>query len=417
MPKPRSSALESATARRKLQMRKKPYWLKLSPGIALGYRRNEGPGTWSVRSSDGHGRLWEKRIALADDLEAAAPPHVLTFWDAQKAALAMARKQPHASDESRPLTVAETLDRYEEDLKARGGSIYNARMPRKYLTTVLLSKPVMLLGAHELKQWRDGLIGGRLQPSSINRMLKSLRAALALAARLDPRIQNAAARATGLQALPDADRDRNVILPNDQISKLVAAAYKHDPALGLYVDTLAVTGARPSQAARLTVADLIIASAKAPRLSMPKSGKGRSPNRAARKTERVPVPITPALAAQLKQASKGRAADTPLLLQADGRSWGERPSENYRDAVREIVASVGLDADEVTAYCFRHSSIVRQLLAGVPIRIVAATHDTSVAAIEKTYSRHIAHHADEVTRAALLHHERPIADNVFALAS
>lgn len=415
MPKPRSSALESATSRRKLVVRKKPYWLKLSPGIALGYRRNEGPGTWSVRSSDGHGRLWEKRLALADDLEPAAPPHVLSFWDAQKVALAMARKQPHASDEGRPLTVAEALDRYQEDLKARGGSIYNAGMPRKHLSTVLLSKPVMLLGANELKQWRDSLIGGGLQPASINRMLKSLRAALALTARLDPRIQNAEARRTGLQALPDADRDRNVILPDDQVSALVAAAYAHDSALGLYVDVLAITGARPSQAARLTVADLITASAKAPRLMMPKSGKGRSPNRAARRVERVPVPITLALAAQLKQASKGRAADAPLLLQADGRSWGERPSENYRDAVREIVARIGLDAETVTLYATRHSSIVRQLLAGVPIRIVAVSHDTSVAAIEKTYSRHIGNFSDSITRATLLHHESR-ADNVVALS-
>ncbi|WP_029077848.1 site-specific integrase [Bradyrhizobium sp. th.b2] len=417
MPKPRSSALESATSRRKLVVRKKPYWLKLSPGIALGYRRNEGPGTWSVRSSDGHGRLWEKRLALADDLEAAAPPHVLTFWDVQKVALALARKQPHAGDEGRPITVAEALDRYQEDLKARGGSIYNTGMPRKHLSTVLLSKPVALLGANELKRWRDSLIGGSLQPSSINRMLKSLRAALSLAARLDPRIQNAAARGIGLQALPDADRDRNVILPDDQISDLVAAAYGRDRALGLYIDTLAISGARPSQAARLTVADLIIASAKAPRLSMPKSAKGRSANRAARKAERVPVPITHALALQLKQASKGRAADAPLLLQADGSSWGERPSENYRAAVREIVASLGLDADEVTVYALRHSSIVRQLLAGVPIRICASSHDTSVAAIEKTYSKHIAHHADEIVRVGLLHHKPRAGENVIPMRS
>jgi hypothetical protein len=38
-------------------------------------------------------------------------------------------------------------------------------------------------------------------------------------------------------------------------------------------------------------------------------------------------------------------------------------------------------------YALRHSSIVRQLLAGVPVRIVAAGHDTSVKMIEHTYSR------------------------------
>jgi integrase len=416
MPKPRSSSLESATARRKLAIRKKPYWLKLSPGIALGFRRNEGPGTWSVRSSDGHGRLWEKRFALADDLEAAAPPHVLNFWDAQKTAMALARKQPHASDEGRPITVAEALDRYQEDLKTRGGSIYNATGVRKHLSSTLLSKPVALLGANELRQWRDGLIGGGLQPSSICRLLKSLRAALSLAARLDPRIQNAEARKTGLQALPDADSDRNVILDDATVSALVAAAYAHDRSLGLYVDVLAITGARPSQAARLTVADLITAIVKAPRLMMPRSAKGRTANRAARKAERVPVPITVALAQLLKQVAKGRAADAPLLLQADGRSWGERPSENYRDAMREIVAAMGLDPDQVTAYSLRHSSVVRALLGGVPIRIVAVSHDTSVAHIERTYSKYIAHHADGIVRAGLLHHQLRAGENVVALA-
>src|SRR5438309_8083973 len=49
MPKPRAAKLETATARRRLAPRKKPYWTRLSPGIALGYRRNAGAGTWSVR--------------------------------------------------------------------------------------------------------------------------------------------------------------------------------------------------------------------------------------------------------------------------------------------------------------------------------------------------------------------------------
>ena len=34
-------------------------------------------------------------------------------------------------------------------------------------------------------------------------------------------------------------------------------------------------------------------------------------------------------------------------------------------------------------YALRHSSIVRQLLANVPIRVIAAGHDTSVAMMMK----------------------------------
>ena len=36
MPKPRSPSLESATARDKLAVSKRPIWVRLAPGIALG---------------------------------------------------------------------------------------------------------------------------------------------------------------------------------------------------------------------------------------------------------------------------------------------------------------------------------------------------------------------------------------------
>src|SRR6516165_8538918 len=52
-PKPRAAKLETPTARRRLAARKKPYWTTISPGIALGYRRNAGAGTWPVRAADG----------------------------------------------------------------------------------------------------------------------------------------------------------------------------------------------------------------------------------------------------------------------------------------------------------------------------------------------------------------------------
>jgi hypothetical protein len=41
-------------------------------------------------------------------------------------------------------------------------------------------------------------------------------------------------------------------------------------------------------------------------------------------------------------------------------------------------------------------------VAGVPTRVVAANHDTSVTMLERTYSRHIGDHTHSLTRAALL---------------
>ncbi len=77
-----------------------------------------------------------------------------------------------------PITLGQALDAYEADLKARGGSIYNASGPRGHLSPQLLAKPVALLDAKELRKWRDGLLAKGLQPSSVVRYCKSLRAAL-----------------------------------------------------------------------------------------------------------------------------------------------------------------------------------------------------------------------------------------------
>jgi hypothetical protein len=114
---------------------------------------------------------------------------------------------------------------------------------------------------------------------------------------------------------------------------------------------------------------------------------------------RRPVPISRELAAQLAAAVDGQAPTAPLLVKPSGAAW--KKSDHSRPFAR-IAMRTGLDPSEVTLYALRHSSIVRQLLAGVPIRVVAVNHDTSVLMIERTYSRHIGDHADALARAALL---------------
>jgi hypothetical protein len=71
----------------------------------------------------------------------------------------------------------------------------------------------------------------------------------------------------------------------------------------------------------------------------------------------------------------------------------------------------------VTGYAFRHSSIVRQLLANVPVPVVASVHDTSVTQIEAHYSKYMSDHSDQLSRKALLQLEAPsAATNVIEIA-
>ena len=292
------SALESRSARLRLKIRRRPYsGPSLARGVSLMYRRNKTNGTWVLKVSDGHGAYWTKGFALADDFEDADGKNVLTFYDAQDAAKKLARGGDGSSD-SALITVDGALKAYKSDLIARNANPYNAEHPRVHLTSALLAKPVALLTATELKKWRDGLFG-TMAPATINRLGRCLCAALSLAALHDDRVKNRDAWEIGLADLPDAQEARNVVLSDDQVHEFVAAAYVLNNQFGLLTDTLAITGARPSQVVRLRVEDLQAHPVR-PKLMMPKSAKGGGRNRSVKRTERYSVPITAALSRKLR---------------------------------------------------------------------------------------------------------------------
>jgi integrase len=379
----RSAQLETRTARLKLEPRKKPYAVRVAPGVRLGYRRNEVTGTWSVIAADGKGGNWVKRFGLADDHDEANGEQVLTFWQAQERARKLARGGKNADnedDEGRPVTLREALDAYQADLIVRGGDVHNVARVRRHLSNTLNAKTVALLTARELRRFRDSLLAKKLRASSVNRISNALRAALNLAAAHDQRINNQTAWRIGLANIFDAAQARNIILSDQVIREIIIAAFAIGPELGQLVETAAVTGARVSQIANLRVADLQ-ADRPDPRLTMPSSRKGRGQ----KKVTHVPVPIPIRVAEKLKRASKGKAIDAPLLTKPSGERW--KQSDHSR-LFRRAVLGAALDPGEVTLYALRHSSIVRDLLANVPVRIVATKHDTSIPMIERNYSKY-----------------------------
>jgi hypothetical protein len=389
----RSANLENRTNRLKLAIRKRVYTTLIAPGIFLCYRRNEGPGTWSVM------RGWMKRFGLADDFEDANGDTVMDYWQALKRAKTLARAGEGNDDT--PISVAAAVEAYELDLQMRAGRKYNATQLRLHLPDTLMSKAVALLSERDLRNWRAGLIKKGLKPSSADRIGHSLKAALMLAAGNDDRIKNGGAWKRGLKKLPEAETARNVILPDILVGKLVRGSYDEGHDFGLLIETLAETGARESQVFRLVADDLQDDNPAAPRLMMPSSRKGGRN----RKIEYRPLPISPRLAKLLRARAKGRGTRDPLFA----KIW------NLATPFRNVTSRLGL-GDEVTPYALRHSSIVRQLLKHVPARVAAAHHDTSVAMIEKHYSRHILNPTDALTRATLLDFDAAVsADNVIAL--
>ncbi len=387
----RASRLETRTARLKLAITDKPYdFTPIAPGgIGLGYRRNRsGAGSWVLRVANGKGGYRTSNIGFADDHEEADGNAILTWFQAIERGRRLVKGD--TAEAGRLLTVAVAVDEYARDLAVRGAGPENATRVRKHLTAALAYKQVSLLRARELSAWRDGLLRDGMPAATLVRLCRALKAALNLAARRDHTITNRMAWSDGLSGVSEDFSSRNVERLDDaQVHAVIAASYALDHHLGLYVEVAAETGARPSQISRLVLADL--QDGESPRLLMPSSRKGRG-----RKPSRYPVPISKPLAHKLKREGE---AEAPLLTRADGRRWQDTDLGDYANLFEKVVARLGL---EVTFYALRHSAIIRALLAGVPLRVIAATTDTSTVMLERIYSSHIGHFADEMARRGLL---------------
>ena len=195
---------------------------------------------------------------------------------------------------------------------------------------------------------------------------------------------------------------RKQLLTDQQVRAIVEAAFEIDEDFGYLVLVAAVTGARYSQIVRLKVADIQIAKA---RVMMPGSKKGRK--RKPRPPAAIPISaevmdrLRPLLArrasteALLWRWVQKRVANPPRWIKDKRRTWGS--AFEVKNSWAKTVELSGVPEDTIM-YALRHSSIVRGLMANLPVRLVAALHDTSVAMIEKHYSAFIVDMADELAR-------------------
>ena len=271
------------------------------------------------------------------------------------------------------------------------------------------------LGERDLQVWREGLPDD-MKASTQKRLINDFKAALnAAAATYRARLPSTlpATIKHGLK-VPNSGDDEpiardNQILKDGEVAWLITTAHAIDSERGedgdLYrmVLVLAATGARFSQVARLRVSDCQIAPG---RLMLPVSRKGKS------KSGSIPVPIGRDVVDVLVPLTTGRASDAPLLerwhfKRGTGLQW-ERdtrgPWRNRDDLNKKLWPAIRERADmpEVIPYALRHSSIVRGIRAGLPLRLVAALHDTSTAMIEKHYAKWIVSGLDEMARAAIV---------------
>lgn len=425
-------ALGTRTARLKLTPRHKPYYRQVEESVHLGYRRSTVPGkagTWLARRYLGGERYETEILGPADDLPAApqgtAP---LAYDEAVRQAREWSRRQAAEARATAAAGSVVTVRRAVTDYVAlrvarspRAGRDAELRLGHHVLAAPLADVSLAALADADLAQWRDGLRrGGRaaaslpadIAPATLARLLNDLRAALTAAvrkARLPADVLTIIR--DGLRAPEAPDRAREMaLLADDEVRAVVEAAYNIDLDFGNLVLVLATTGCRFDQAARLAVGDLQVASK---RIMVPTSKKGRGQKPQAR----TAVPLPDDAIARLRPLAAGRRSNEQLLLrwhheQVEGErvagrlpEWRRVERRPWRVAAemqrpwRQAIKEAGLPADFVP-YSLRHSAIVRALRAGLPVRLVAAAHDTSVAMIERTYSAFIVDVSEELLRRA-----------------
>lgn len=411
------------------------HWRRLDAEIHLGYRKGVRQGTWLVRWRQGRGYA-QARVGIADDVLTAG---TLSYEAAEKLAKAHVEAARRPSDSTVVPTVGVVVEAYLAERDEReigrtgrpGQSDARRRLSRYVIghpghgkrkpiePAALSSLSLAALSEADLANWLVAL-PSELAAATRVRLTNDLKAALNAGHRLHrhdvpPTLPGIIKE--GLRRSSSLDDDEganpiareNQILQDDQISRLVASAAVVDAEGGWEGDLfrivaiLAASGARFSQVARISVADLQISQA---RILLPRSRKGKRRDR-----NPIVTPIGVDVVAALEVAANGRDPRARLLERWRHRQIGPtrwvrdsrgpwRTSSELTRPWNLIREHAGLS--DVIPYALRHSSIVRGIRAGLPIRLVAALHDTSVVMIERHYAKWITSGLEEMVRAAIV---------------
>lgn len=375
----RAPKLETRTSRLKLPVAGKPVFVRVIPGVSLGYRRTATAGSWVVRVADGNSGMWTKRIATADDLSESNGDTVLTFWEAQDRAKSAAQGDKSGTKRGTPLTVERAAEDYCTSLEARSSrTAYDARLRLKRLFLPQFgANRIEDLTRRQLEAWRDGLVckdgdaeRRRRSQDTANRVLSIVKACLNHA------VGDPANRLTDdsawrlVRPFQGVARAREVHFTVPEMLRLLDAA--NSPAFRDLLTAGFLTGARYGELCACEVRHFDLARET---LYVPRG-----------KTGPRTVILQPEAVAFFARVAGTRGKGEPLLKRPDDEGW---KSSDQQRPMKEAIAKAGLDP-EGTFYALRHSYISRAIEAGMPLTVLAENCGTSVRMIEKTYAKVLA---------------------------
>jgi integrase len=399
----RDAKLETRAARLRLKPQTR-HWKGVGKGLALGYRRtSEGYGTWSARLLLPSGKYVLRALGNADDFQAANAADVLTFFQAQDKARALAdQAKSDAGIVTKPVTIAEAAERYLIWYREHRRAV---RATEKAINAHILpplgARPVHALTTVELRTWLEKLASqparlrtGRLatkrnfraapktadekraRRATANRVLSVLKAILNRAFHDGRAADDTAWRK--VKPFPKVDEPRIRFLTDAKAVRLVNAC----PAdLRALVRAALLTGARFGELSGMRAQDVSLRNAQV-YIAHSKSGRPRY------------IPLNPEGAELFRELLAGKTGEALIFTHADGRAWGQ----NHHVRPLLDACKTAKIRPAVAFHELRHTYASQLAQAGVDLLTISKLlgHvDTRIT------SKHYAHLADKTLAAAV----------------
>jgi integrase len=372
--------IDTRDARRKLAIRSKPYFARLTRDLFLGYRRlRDQDGTWIARRYLQEDRYETEAIGRADDRNEANGDTILDYDQAQdKAREWFKGRTAGPKGKAGPITVEQACESYVDFLRDHrktaddtDGRLRKHVIPRigKIAVADLTQDDVEKVQRAMVRRDPEDPDVERRSKDTANRVMTMLKAALSHARQKHKKAipKEVEAEWRDVKQFRDVGRSRQVHLDEAQSLRLInvcEGAFRNLVAAALY------TGARaPDELAKRRVRDF--------------NADARTLTIIDGKTGDREIFLTAKAIKFFKNITDGRAPDALLLPRDDGKAWGKsHQARPMKEAVHKAKLPKGC-----TLYSLRHTYASQQLKKGCDIKSLAENMGTSVRMIEKHYGK------------------------------
>ncbi|MEO8716981.1 MAG: tyrosine-type recombinase/integrase [Burkholderiales bacterium] len=374
-----TARINQVEKRSKLQLRRDPYWQRLTQGRYVGFRRMSAgtTGTWLARYYDGEKYSYSGLGDFALLEEKAR-------YDAAKTAAEAFFARLDMGGTTDKVTVKQACQAYVEHVRQANSEASSLDAKGRFQRLVY-SDPLGRVELGKLKRphvqaWRDRVLAKRPSRGAFNRDAAALKAALNLARERDHIATDHAWRVV-LKPFENATKRRTLYLDLAARRKLIE---KSPAEVQPLLRTLALLPMRVGEVASLKLEHLNMQTKV---LSVPTG-----------KTAPREIPLGDEAFAHLKACAKNKLPSAWLVARADGRQWKK---EAWRDMIHDGVKAAKLPR-AVCAYTFRHSTVTDLLTAGLDTMTTAKISGTSLAMIQRHYGHLRLEHARDALQGLAL---------------